>query len=98
MFQKNTYISMVTHPCIMGLWALRLAPGVVPVAWCCAVMCYSRRGLCGPVSAVMSLELDGAILHISGVAGEVGDHDPPCRQRHQPGERRSVAAGGGGIA
>lgn len=56
----------------MGVWALRLAPGAVPVAWCCAVMCDSRRGLCGPVSAVMSLELDGAILHISSAPGEVG--------------------------
>jgi len=33
----------------------------------------SRRGLCGPVSAVMSLERDGAILHISAAPGEVGD-------------------------
>ncbi|TNJ12845.1 hypothetical protein CF107_04145 [Aeromonas veronii] len=30
----------------------------------------SRRGLYGPVSAVMSLELDDAILHISAAAGE----------------------------
>jgi len=57
----------------MGVWALRLAPGaelVAPLAWCCAVMFYSRRGLCGPVSAVMSLGLDGAILHISAAPGE----------------------------
>ena len=56
----------------MGVWALRLALGAAPVAWCCAVMFYSRRGLCGPGSAVMSLELDGAILHISAATGEVG--------------------------
>lgn len=57
----------------MGVWALRFAPGaelVAPLAWCCAVMFCSRRGLCGPMSAVMSLELDGAILHISAAAGE----------------------------
>ena len=73
----------------MGVWALRLAPGaelVAPLAWCCAVMFCSRRGLCGPVSAVMSLELDGAILHISAATGEAGIY------------ATVVAGGGSGIA
>ena len=42
----------------MGVWALRLAL----VAWCCAVMFYSRRCSCGQASAVMGLNLV-AILH-----------------------------------
>lgn len=49
------------HSCIMGVWALKLAPG----AWYCAVMCYSRRCSCGQTSAVMGLNL-GAILHARG--------------------------------
>ncbi len=68
----------------MGVWALRLALGAAPVAWCCAVMFYSRRGLCGPGSAVMSLELDGAILHISAAPGEVGSHHHLADASHQP--------------
>lgn len=50
----------------MGVWALRLAPGaalVAPLAWCCAVMFYSRRYFCGPVSIVSMLNLWGDILH-----------------------------------
>jgi hypothetical protein len=58
---KTVYISMKIHLCIMGVWALKLAPG----AWYCAVMCYSRRCSCGQTSAVIGLNL-GAILHARG--------------------------------
>jgi len=69
-------------------------------------MFYSRRGLCGPVSAVMSLELDGAILHISAAAGEVRCRSvvqkvvtPDDGRQAQRLWRSAVVAGGGsGIA
>lgn len=87
-FLKKLYFSIKTHPCIMGVWALKLAPG----AWYCAVMCYSRRCSCGQTSAVMGLNL-GAILHaraemvrgyLASGRRAVGFHWPgggkPCRE------------------
>ena len=52
---------MVMHLCIMGVWALRLAP----LTGCCAVMCFSRRCSGRQASAIMGLNLE-AILHARG--------------------------------